>query len=352
MSVIVEPYNPEWPTQFETIKAVLRSHLADVSVQSIEHVGSTSVPGLAAKPIIDVDIIVARETVQSAINTLVSSGFTYLGELGIADRHALKDPNQLPKRNIYICVDGAFQTRNHLAVRDTLRANPKLRDEYAAVKLQLAAQGTNIVDYVEAKSEILRKILEAAGVLTADELAAIEKANKKGERFGAIKTERLLLREFVSADEEPFFELESKEEVARYQMWPPRTRQQAREEVAKIIRNSAATPRTHVELAVERGGSFIGRVGANVKREVDPPHADLWFSFLPQYQGQGFATEAMKKLTELLGSPMELEIECDPRNEGSWKLANRLEFEKVSLRERAFECKGEWVGSLVLRKIV
>jgi len=359
MAVTVEPYNPAWPSQFESIKADLQPHLASVNIISIEHVGSTSVPNLAAKPIIDIDIIVTRENAQPAINALVANAnFVHLGDLGIADRHALKDPNQSPKRNIYVCVEGALHTRNHIGVRDTLRVNSALRDEYGAFKSQIATQGTNIVDYVEAKSGILQKILKAAGLLNEEELLEIEAVNKKGERVGAVKTERLLLREFVLADEKGCFELESKEEVVRYQMYGPLSEKEARERVVIIIRSSCAVPRTHIELAVELDGNFIGRVGAQLKqgagdsKGVAHCHADLWFSFLPEHQGKGFATEALQTFIPLLGGPLELEIECDPRNEGSWKLAERLGFSKISLTEKVYECKGEWVDSLVYRKSV
>lgn len=218
MSVFVEQYNPTWPSHFEQINSELEAYLQGVPYLSIEHVGSTSVAGLAAKPIIDTDIIVAREHVQSAIDALVNNGkFDYLGELGIADRHCVKDPNQSIPRNIYVCVDGVAQTRNHLGLRNTLRANPELRDEYARVKLDLAAKNTNIIDYIEAKGAVIQKILKASGMLSEEELAAIEKANLKGEKFGAVKTERLLLREFVMKDIPGYFELESNEENARYQ---------------------------------------------------------------------------------------------------------------------------------------
>ncbi|KAF2682975.1 acyl-CoA N-acyltransferase [Lentithecium fluviatile CBS 122367] len=359
MSVVVEPYNPAWPSYFSKIKSTIQSYLSGIPILSIEHIGSTSVPHLAAKPIIDIDIIVTRENIQPAVDALVQKGkFTYLGELGIADRHALQDPDQVPKRNVYVCVEGAFQVRNHLGVRDTLKQNAELRDEYGALKLQLAEQGTNIVDYIEAKSGVVMKILKAAGLLSGEELEEIEMANKKGERFGATKTERLLLREFVLADVEGYFELESSDEVVRYQTFGPRTREEARDDVSMIVMNSSAVPRSHVELAVEHEGRFIGRVGAVVKREsgrgekVDAPHADLWFSFIPEYQGKGFATEAVRAFVSLLGGPLELEIECDPRNTGSWKLAKRLGFERISLTEKVYQCKGEWVDSLVYRKWV
>ncbi|KAF2643632.1 UPF0157-domain-containing protein [Massarina eburnea CBS 473.64] len=354
-NVIVEQYNPSWPSQFETIKSSLSSYLASLSVLSIEHVGSTSVPGLAAKPIIDIDIIVTRENLQAAIDCLKVNRFMYLGELGIQDRHAFQDPNQDPKRNIYLCIDGATQTRNHLGVRDILRTDSELRNEYARVKMELSGKGTNIVEYIEAKSPILQKILRETGLLSEKELSAINEANRKGGRFGVVQTGRegLVLREFVFADEDAFLGLESIEEVVRYQTWSPRTREQAKELVAEIIRNAPAVPRSHIELAVEFKGTFIGRVGTKIAESSAtetlnmstmnsiPRRADLWFAFLPSYQGKGLATEAINAFLLLLKGPLELEIECDPRNLGSMKMADRLGFDKISQDEGVFECKGE-----------
>lgn len=372
MSVAVEQYDPKWPEEFESIKSDLTKYLQGVDYLSIEHVGSTSVPGLVAKPVIDVDIIVTRENVQSAIDALIDKGnYDYLGELGIVDRHAFKDPNQSTRSNIYVCVDDVAQTRNHLGLRDTLRANPDLRDEYARVKLELAARSTNIIDYMIGKGAIIQKILKTSGLLTDDELLSIRKANVKGERYGAIKTPRLLLREFEMKDVPGYHELESSPENARYQAWPPRTKEQARQLVAQNIRNHNDVPRTIYELAVvvQHHGRFIGRVGARTSQANSDSlpgektlkhvtHADLWFSFLPAFQGRGFATEAMAAFIEALKNRLqdqgkvELEIECDPRNEACWKLAERLGFERYSLTKGAFECKGVWVDSLVLRKVV
>ncbi|KAH8712128.1 GrpB protein-domain-containing protein [Phaeosphaeriaceae sp. PMI808] len=363
MSVAVELYNSEWPQQFQQIKLQLEMYLQDTLYQSIEHVGSTSVPGLAAKPIIDIDIIVVRESLDAVINVLVTHGFTYLGELGIADRHVVKDPNQSPPRNTYVCIDGAAQTRNHLGVRNTLRSNLELREEYARVKLELAAQGINIIDYTQAKGTILQKVLQASGMLNIDELTTIKQANLKGEIWGAVKTERLLLREFVFKDADSYFELESNEENARYQDWPPRTIDQAQDLVSANIRNACTSPRTNWELVVENEGQMIGRVGA-ASKPLDLPHPDhfvkrfaLWFSFLPSMQGKGFATEAMKAFIAGLtkrqdADAVELEIECDPRNLGSWRLAERLGFEKHSLTKGAWESKGEMVDSLVYQKVI
>jgi GrpB-like predicted nucleotidyltransferase (UPF0157 family)/RimJ/RimL family protein N-acetyltransferase len=372
MSVTVEPYNPEWPQQFLKIKSELEVHLRDVSYLSIEHVGSTSVPSLAAKPIIDIDIIVPRDGVQPAIDALITNGkFDYLGELGIIDRHAFKDGNQAIPHNIYICVAGAVQTRNHLRLRDTLYSNSALRDEYAHVKLDLAASTTNIIDYLVGKTAIIQKILWTAGDFSKEDLAAIARANDTGERFTAIRTSRLLLREFVMKDEAGYFALEGNLENAKFQAWPPRTRQQARQLVLENIRNHNDVPRTIYELAVEDAetGMFIGRVGARTSQtnsdklpgeeSIRPvTHAQLWFSFLQEWQGRGLATEAVDAFISAIkerlqeAGKVEMEIECDPRNERCWRLAERLGFERVSLTKEKEVCKGEWVDSLVLRRVV
>ncbi len=373
MSVQVEKYNPEWPQHFQALESELRSILVWVQYIAIEHVGSTAVPGLAAKPIIDVDIIVARENVQPAITALVTQGrFDYLGELGIVDRHAFRHPPDLRSCNIYVCVDGAAQTRNHLGLRDTLRRDEKLRDEYARLKLDLASKETNIIDYTEAKSEVIQKILNASNILSEDELIAINTANHNTERFKALHTRRLLLREFVARDANGYFELEGNEENARYQDWPPRTVEQSRQLVLDNIRCREALPRTIVELAVEHQGHFVGRVGAKIQPHVLDRTSNeitttqilsinLWFSFLPAIQGKGLATEAMTAFIDALVNRrlhapdirrLEFEIECDPRNERSWKLAERLGFARHSLTLRAWESKGEWVDSLVYRKVI
>jgi len=141
---------------------------ARVAVEAIEHVGSTSVPGLAAKPIIDCDIVVAEADVTAAASVLVSLGFTPLGELGIPLRWAFKEPARLSGTNTYVIVDGCLSLRNHLAVRDVLRADAALRDEYAAVKREAGVRAANIDEYGQAKSDMVQKILAAAGLTDAE----------------------------------------------------------------------------------------------------------------------------------------------------------------------------------------
>jgi GrpB-like predicted nucleotidyltransferase (UPF0157 family) len=168
--ITVVEYDPAWPERFATLRDeyALAMASAGVPVVAIEHVGSTSVPGLAAKPIIDCDIVVDLAHVPAASNVLVSLGFIPLGDLGIPQRWAFREPARLSGTNTYVIVDGCLSLRNHLAVRDTLRADAALRDEYAAVKKQVGARAANIDEYGQAKSGIVQKILAAAGLTDAE----------------------------------------------------------------------------------------------------------------------------------------------------------------------------------------
>jgi GrpB-like predicted nucleotidyltransferase (UPF0157 family) len=168
--ITVVDYDPRWPSRFVALRAEYAAALADagVPVVAIEHVGSTSVPGLAAKPVIDCDIVVARDDVAAASDVLVGLGFTPQGELGIPQRWAFKAPDRLPLTNTYVVVDGSLSLRNHLAVRDTLRMNADLRDRYAAIKKRVGAEATDIEEYGHGKNAVVQEILAAAGLSDAE----------------------------------------------------------------------------------------------------------------------------------------------------------------------------------------
>jgi GrpB-like predicted nucleotidyltransferase (UPF0157 family) len=172
--ITVVDYDSTWPERFEALRDEYSEAMiaAGVPVVAIEHVGSTSVPGLSAKPIIDCDIVVEGADVPAASAVLVGLGFTPLGELGIPERWAFKEPDRLAGTNTYIVIDGCLSLRNHLALRDLLRANDELRDEYGAVKKQIGAAAANIDTYGRAKTPTVLRILAAAG-LGQPELASI-----------------------------------------------------------------------------------------------------------------------------------------------------------------------------------
>lgn len=185
-TVEVVDYDPEWPIQFNAIVHPIRKELEHTGITySVEHVGSTSVPGLAAKPVIDIDFIVQQEDVLRAIYALHRIGYMHRGELGIDGRHAFMPPNPdicdvvYMARNVYVVIIGCNALRNHLLLRNHLRDNRKHMLEYAVLKKQLAKQFPNDIDaYCEAKTNFIVSILKGKG--TDDEtITIIEKANRR-----------------------------------------------------------------------------------------------------------------------------------------------------------------------------
>lgn len=176
--VVVDP-SPHWAEQYRAVAADLAAALVHVPVEAIEHVGSTSVPGLPAKPILDIDIIVQRDNLRPAVQALQQAGYSHIGDLGVTDREVFTAPDESPSRNVYLCVANTLHVRNHLAVRDALRARPDLRNRYGAVKLQLASEpGMNIHRYLAGKSMILQEIL-ALSNLTVEEKQTILEFNTR-----------------------------------------------------------------------------------------------------------------------------------------------------------------------------
>ncbi|HEX5013145.1 MAG TPA: GrpB family protein [Candidatus Limnocylindrales bacterium] len=176
-AIEVVDYDPAWPARFEAIRARIAPALGTLAI-AIEHVGSTSVPGLAAKPVIDIDVVVADEaSVSAAIDGLARLGYEHLGDLGVRDREAFRRPPGTERHNLYVCRAGGEGLRNHLALRDHLRSHPEAVQAYGALKRRLATEVADIDEYVIAKTDLIVSFLRAEGI---DEktLDAIEAANK------------------------------------------------------------------------------------------------------------------------------------------------------------------------------
>jgi GrpB-like predicted nucleotidyltransferase (UPF0157 family) len=159
-----------WPTRFAALREEYAAAFAraGVPVVAIEHVGSTSVPGLAAKPILDIDIVVAGGDVEAASAVLAGLGFEPRGDLGIPDRWAFVAPERLGATHTYVVADDSLALRNHLAVRTALRSDAALRDEYAAIKRAAGAAADDIEDYLAAKNATIQRILDAGGLTDAE----------------------------------------------------------------------------------------------------------------------------------------------------------------------------------------
>src|SRR5579864_1460075 len=138
--IIVVDYDPNWPIVFESLRKRIADILGDVAA-AIEHVGSTAVPNLPAKPIIDIDVLLASETMlPAAIERLASIGYVHRGDLGVPEREAFYAPANDPPHHLYVCPPQSAEFRRHVAFRDYLRAHPREAKIYANLKIALAEQ--------------------------------------------------------------------------------------------------------------------------------------------------------------------------------------------------------------------
>jgi GrpB-like predicted nucleotidyltransferase (UPF0157 family) len=158
--VEVVPYDPSWPATFEKLRERIAPALGDLAV-GIEHVGATAVPGLDAKPIVDVDVVVRDAGDFVAVGQrLTDLGYFYLGDLGIVGREAFRAPAGSPRHHLYVCAAGSAALQAHLTLRDALRADPALAAVYGALKRELAVKFRDDRDsYTEGKTAFITAVL-------------------------------------------------------------------------------------------------------------------------------------------------------------------------------------------------
>ena len=153
--IVIVDYDPAWPLEFERIRDRAAAAVGGLAV-AIEHVGSTAVPGLAAKPIIDLVIVVEPENVQRAIERLSAIGYLHRGNLGVEGREAFDVPEGERPHHLYVSPTDSEELRAQLTFRDRLRESPALATEYEALKRELALQfRDDRIGYTEAKTEFV-----------------------------------------------------------------------------------------------------------------------------------------------------------------------------------------------------
>lgn len=163
--IVVADYDPSWRTWFETLRAHLWPAVSDLAL-GVEHVGSTSVPGLAAKPIIDVDIVVAEEaSLRPVIERLSSLGYTWRGDYGVTGREAFAPPDgaELPPHHLYLVVENNRAHVDHWLLREVLASDEVARRQYGELKAKNALEAEGDIDfYVAAKAAFVAGLLERA----------------------------------------------------------------------------------------------------------------------------------------------------------------------------------------------
>jgi GrpB-like predicted nucleotidyltransferase (UPF0157 family) len=166
--IVVVPYDYTWKDEFKKIKLYLEKVLKN-SIIAIEHVGSTSVEGLYAKPIIDIDVIIeSYDKFEDVKCRLEKLGYYHEGDLGIKDREAFgyKEKNEFMTHNLYVCPLDSEELKRHITFRDYLRTHKEDREKYSEIKLLAAKMHpTDIDSYIETKSECVKEIYKKCGLL-------------------------------------------------------------------------------------------------------------------------------------------------------------------------------------------
>jgi len=159
----IAEYDPEWPDRFERERDRLREAVGEEGL-SIEHVGSTAVPGLAAKPIVDICPVVAdMETAWRVSDLLDESEWPRVNERG--DRPWIEHQRRADDGgsfNVHVRPREAA-VENYLLLREFLRDNPDVRDEYERVKREAACEHPDdVAAYTRAKSDVIERAKERA----------------------------------------------------------------------------------------------------------------------------------------------------------------------------------------------
>jgi GrpB-like predicted nucleotidyltransferase (UPF0157 family) len=167
-SVEVFDYDPEWPIIFEKEKAMILNTIGN-KVVAIEHVGSTAVPGLGAKPIIDIIVGIRHlSDAKDCVEPLRNIGYEYVPEYEASipeRRYFRKGPSNVPNQHyhLHIVEHNSDFWKCHLLFRDYLRTHPNTASEYHKLKKKLAATyGSNREAYTEAKTSFIESIVSKA----------------------------------------------------------------------------------------------------------------------------------------------------------------------------------------------
>lgn len=173
-TIQIVDYDPTWADAFAGISRAVAAALGPLALR-IEHVGSTAVPGLGAKPIIDLDVVIeSPHVLPLVVEALRTLGYSHEGDGGIPGREAFGregatvpadgSGREWPAHHLYVCPSDSEELRRHLRFRDHLRSHPDDAARYDALKRDLARRYANDIDaYVEGKSAFVECILAVDG---------------------------------------------------------------------------------------------------------------------------------------------------------------------------------------------
>jgi GrpB-like predicted nucleotidyltransferase (UPF0157 family) len=160
--ILIAPYDPAWPVRFEDERKALAIAIGPWITGGIHHVGSTSVPGLGAKPIIDILVGVGDlEESRQCFEPVARLNYLYAPYLADEMHWFCKPDPRRRTHHLHLVPTGSRRYQDELAFRDRLRAEPEIAAEYAALKSRLAGRFRNDrTAYTDAKAEFVRAALE------------------------------------------------------------------------------------------------------------------------------------------------------------------------------------------------
>ena len=168
--ITIEEYNTKWEGEFNKLQTLINDVMED-SILFIEHVGSTSIKGLASKPILDIDIVIEEYKIfPGVVKKLEAIGYYHQVEWSFKGREAFGRKDAFVpwggestvwmQHHLYVCDQDSEELRKHIAFRDYLREHEDVAFEYGRLKEELARESKNRSSYSEGKTAFITSILE------------------------------------------------------------------------------------------------------------------------------------------------------------------------------------------------
>lgn len=335
--ITLAPHNPNWTQQYKAETAVLTPIFAD-NLLTIHHIGSTAVPGVRAKPIIDMLPIVWHiEQVENIVEAMAQVGYIYKGENGIAGRRYFrKGSDGRHSHHIHVYQTGRPEIAHHLLFRDYLWTHTKKARAYNQLKAELAqTYREDPAAYTSAKSDFIQAVIQEAVIW-----------QREGQRpLHTLTTARLHLIALSLAQLQSFYQDPSLLAVSlnlplENNITHPLVRQAMRVKIGKM---RVAEPKLHhwcTHWLIVRRDSNLGIGTIGFKGEPDlSGSVEIGYGLAPDHRENGFMTEAAQALTTWAFSQpncMTVFATTNPHNIPSHRV-----LEKIGL-ERAGELNGEW----------
>lgn len=275
------PYNSKWPTYFINESARIKSFLSDNTL--LYHIGSTSVPNMLAKPVVDIMVLVDNiSKLDACRSSFEKVGYNWMGEYGIPGRRYLwKIENGEVDFHLQCFQFDHLAAKNCIIFRNYLRANKNEAQDYAKIKQKAAKAFPNDTHaYWHNKKEFVESILNNA--LQWHENNRIK---------NTIATENLEIREINASDLVALYALLSNKDVMRYSVHGPYSEKQTEDWISFITEHYKKYPLGMWAITEKDNDVLIGICGLMPLSDDDSKY-EIGYRILPDFQGKGYATEA------------------------------------------------------------